>query len=91
MRGRKNEAEGGGSRLLDEVCALGGYERKYAIKVLGGKRPMGGSGKRRRGGSPARYGAPEREVIKSIWLRAEQPSNLAANDSSDAGVVAAAL
>ena len=69
----KNEAERGGARLLDEVCALCGYERKYAIKVLGGKRPIGGSGKRRRGGSPARYGAPEREVIKSIWLRAEQP------------------
>ena len=30
-RGRK-----GRSRLLDEVCALCGYERKYAIKLLGG-------------------------------------------------------
>src|SRR2546426_6644457 len=63
----------GRSRLLDEVCALCGYERKYAIKVLGGKRSIVGSGARRRGGSPARYGAPEREVIKAIWLRAEQP------------------
>jgi hypothetical protein len=63
----------GRSRLLDEVCALCGYERKYAIKVLGGKRPIAGSGVRRRGGSPARYGAAEREVIKAIWLTAEQP------------------
>ena len=63
----------GRSRLLDEVCALCGYERKYAIKVLGGKRPLVGNGVRRRGGSPARYGAAEREVIKAIWLRAEQP------------------
>ena len=62
----------GRSRLLDEVCVLCGYERKYAIKVLGGKRPIGGSGVRR-GGSPARYGAAEREVIKAIWLTAEQP------------------
>lgn len=63
----------GRSRLLDEVCALCGYERKYAIKVLGGKRPIVGSGRRRRGGWPARYGAAEREVIKAIWLAAEQP------------------
>lgn len=63
----------GRSRLLDEVCALCGYERKYAIKVLGGKRPIVGRSGRRRGGSPARYGAAEREVIKFIWLRAEQP------------------
>jgi hypothetical protein len=62
----------GRSRLLDEVCVLCGYERKYAMKVLGGKRPIGGSGVRR-GGSPARYGAAEREVIKAIWLTAEQP------------------
>ena len=63
----------GRSRLLDEVCALCGYERKYAIKVLGGRRPIVGSARRRRGGSPARYGAAEREVIKAIWLTAEQP------------------
>jgi hypothetical protein len=62
----------GRSRLLDEVCALCGYERKYAMKVLGGKRPIVGSGVRR-GGSPARYGAAEREVVKAIWLTAEQP------------------
>ena len=30
----------GRSRLLDEVCELCGYERKYAIKVLGGKRAI---------------------------------------------------
>lgn len=69
----KNEAERGGARLLNEVCALCGYERNYAIKVLGGKWPIGGSGKRWRGGSPARYGVLEREVIKSIWLRAKHP------------------
>jgi hypothetical protein len=69
----ENRGREGRSRLLDEVCALCGYERKYAIKVLGGKRPIAGSGRRRRGGSPARYGAAEREVIKAIWLKAEQP------------------
>jgi hypothetical protein len=63
----------GRSRLLDEVCALCGYERKYASRVLAGSRQIVGSGKRRRGGSPARYGSAEREVLKSIWLCAEQP------------------
>jgi hypothetical protein len=61
------------SRLLDEVCALCGYERKYAIKVLGGKRAIAGSGGRRPGGSQPLYGEAERRVIKAIWLAAEQP------------------
>ena len=61
----------GRSRLLDEVCELCGYERKYAIKVLSGKRAIGGS--RKRGGWQAIYGEAEREVIKAIWLAAEQP------------------
>jgi hypothetical protein len=66
-RGRK-----GRSRLLDEVSALCGYERKYAMKVLGGKRPITGSG-RQRGGSKPVYGEAERRVLKEIWLAAEQP------------------
>lgn len=63
----------GRSRLLDEVCQLTGYERKYAIKVLKGKRPIGGQGTVRRGGSRPQYGEAEREVIKAIWLASEQP------------------
>lgn len=63
----------GRSRLLDEVCALCGYERKHAIKVLSGKRRIAGTGARPRGGSQPRYGEAEREVLKEIWLAAEQP------------------
>jgi hypothetical protein len=63
----------GRSRLLDEVCALCGYERKYAIKVLGGKREIAGAGGRRRGGSQPLYAEAERRVLKAIWLAAEQP------------------
>jgi len=63
----------GRSRLLDEVCALCGYERKHAIKVLSGKRGIAGTGARPRGGSQPRYGEPERAVLKEIWLAAEQP------------------
>ena len=33
----------GRNRLSDEVCELCGYERKYAIKVLGGKGAIIGS------------------------------------------------
>ena len=63
----------GRSLLLDEICVLCGYERKYASKVLAGKRPIVGSEGKQRGGSEAVYGAAEREVIKVIWLAAEQP------------------
>ena len=63
----------GRSRLLSEVCELRGYERKYAIKVLSGKRAIVDSNGHKRGGSQAIYGVVEREVIQAIWLAAEQP------------------
>ena len=63
----------GRSRLLDEICALCGYERKYVIKVLSGKRPLLAESGVKRGGSAPRYGQAEREVLKAIWLYAEQP------------------
>ena len=62
----------GRSLILDEICALCGYDRKYAMKVLGGKRPIPGS-ERSRGGSKRVYGDAERQVIRAIWLAAEQP------------------
>lgn len=63
----------GRSRLLDEICGLCGYERKYAIKLLGGRRPLIGQSGRARGGSRPCYGEAERAVLKVIWLKAEQP------------------
>ena len=65
--------QAGRSRLLDEVCELCGYERKYAIKVLRGRTSDRGSSGEACGGSQAIYGVAEREVIKAIWLAAEQP------------------
>jgi hypothetical protein len=62
----------GRSKLIDEVCALCGYERKHAIKVLNGRLAIPG-GKRRRSGPHRRYGEAEKEVLKTIWLAAEQP------------------
>lgn len=67
-RGRR-----GRSALLDEICALCGFERKYASKLLSGRRAIAGSEGRRRGGSQGKYGEAERRVIKAIWLAAEQP------------------
>jgi hypothetical protein len=59
-RGRQDR-----SWLLDEVCALCGYERKHAIKVLGGSRAIAAHGDRR-GGSSSVYGEAERAVLKKI-------------------------
>ena len=66
-QGRGKQGRG---RLLDEVCALCGYERKYANKLLSGKRIPSG---RRSGGPAATYGDEHRAVLKTIWLAAEQP------------------
>ena len=63
----------GRSRLIDEVCEMCGYERKHAIKVLGGKLPVAGAEKASRGGPRCRYGDAERQVLKVIWMASEQP------------------
>jgi len=60
----------GKSRMLDELCDDYKYERKYAIKLLsGGLAPALG---RVHPGPERRYGAIE-EVVRYIWLKAEQP------------------
>lgn len=66
---RGREARG---RLLDEFCELCAYERKYAIKLLGGKRRDGEKSQGQSGSKP-KYGEAEREVLKVIWLADEQP------------------
>ena len=60
------------TKLLDEFCGLCGYERKYAIKLLGGKRRAEGRVCRKSGSKPT-YGEAERAVLKEIWLGCEQP------------------
>ena len=59
------------SKLLDEFCKVTGHERKYATKLLGGRRRSnpGGSGR----GRPAIYGEAEKRVITAIWKACEQP------------------
>jgi hypothetical protein len=60
----------GRSRMLDELCEDHGYERKYAIKLLGDALPEP-SGRLHPGPAP-RYGCIE-PVVRTIWLAAEQP------------------
>jgi hypothetical protein len=60
----------GRSRLLDEFCEHYGYERKYAIKLLGGK--LAASNHFIRSGPEPKY-QPVQEIIERIWLSAEQP------------------
>lgn len=56
------------SLILDEFCQVCGYERKYAIKLLGRDKPWG----RKRPGPKRRYGADVVEALKVIWLAADR-------------------
>ena len=64
---RKRE---GKTRMLDELCQDHGYERKYAIKLLGDTVPAP-SGRAHPGPEP-RYALIE-PVVRAIWLAAAQP------------------
>ncbi len=58
-------------KLIDEYIEVTGFERKYAIKELGGKRrQMSGHG--RRGRRPT-FTKSSSTVLKELWLAMEQP------------------
>jgi hypothetical protein len=60
----------GKSRMLDELCEDYAYDRKYAIKLLGGGLPQP-SGRAHPGpASPYEVIEP---IVRQIWLSAEQP------------------
>src|SRR5258706_5909031 len=60
----------GKSRMLDELCEDYEYERKYAIKMLGGTLPIP-SGRSCHVPEP-QYGSIE-PIVRQMWLAAEQP------------------
>jgi len=60
----------GKSRMLDELCEDYHYERKYAIKLLGGGLPVPTG--RVHPGPERKYQVVE-PVVRQIWLTAEQP------------------
>jgi len=57
-------------KILDEFCAVCGYHRKFALRLL--NRPLK---RRRRKAGPKRLYDPHKllPVLKPIWLAAEQP------------------
>ena len=59
----------GKKRILDEFCRVCECHRKSAIRVLNGLRRK----RRGRSGPKARYGEEVMEVLRTIWLAAEQP------------------
>jgi hypothetical protein len=58
-------------QLIDQLCELCGYERKYSIKVLGGKRP--GPRGLPQGGARIRYTDEDRQVVRQIWRWGDYP------------------
>lgn len=59
-------------KILDEFCAVSGYERKYAIRRLSRWRRRARPEVWRRRGRPPTYGPEELKVLKTIWLASEQ-------------------
>lgn len=76
----------GRSRMLDELWLDYHYERKYAIKLVGGTLPPT-SGRKKPGPEP-QYAAIE-PIVRTIWLAAEQPCGKRL--APRVGTVAAAL
>jgi hypothetical protein len=60
----------GKSRMLDELCEDYEYDRKYAIKLLGGDLPQPSG--RVHPGPQSLYAVIE-PIVRQIWLSAEQP------------------
>jgi len=58
----------GKAAILDEFCAVCGYNRKYAIRILNQKRRA----VRRRPGPPPFYDGPVLAHLKVLWLATDQ-------------------
>lgn len=71
IRGRYRKANRAGkARILDEFCAVCGYHRKYAIRLLGRKKLRPAP---RRVGRKPRYDHPQLlEALRRIWLASDQ-------------------
>jgi hypothetical protein len=71
IRGRYLKASRAGkATILEEFCAVCGYHRKYAIRLLGRKKPE--STPRRVGRKP-RYDHPQLlQALRRIWLASDQ-------------------
>lgn len=59
----------GKTSILGEFCAVCGYHRKHAIRLLSARN----KGRVRKPGRPSRYGELEVKVLETIWLASERP------------------
>jgi transposase InsO family protein len=62
-------------RILDEFCAVCGYHRKYAIRLLNGPAPQRPQKRIRRGRQP-KYGSTVIGVLATIWQAAGYPCSV---------------
>lgn len=61
------------TKLLDELCAICGYNRKYAIRVLNNG-PLQNSGKPNKRGAKKQYAHPDiLKVLNFIWRKTNLP------------------
>lgn len=68
-----NRGKLGKTKAINEAVEMLGYDRKYAIKVLRGKRAILGTGGVRRGGRRAIYGEAEEVVLRQVWSHGGYP------------------
>ena len=62
----------GKQRILDEFCAICGYHRKHAIRLLNRSEVV----PKQKPGRPSEYGEPERKVLEVIWQTANRPCSV---------------
>ena len=62
------------ARLLDELCRLGGYHRKYAIELLSGRNPTVFNRKNKGKRGPKKTYQPDALLapLKQIWFATDQ-------------------
>lgn len=71
IRGRYRKAkQANKTKILDEFCAVCDYNRKYAIRLLGRKKP---TSQPRRVGRKPKYTHPQLlEALRRVWLASDQ-------------------
>ena len=60
------------THLLNELCRLGGYHRKYAIELLSGRTPKVNYGRRKRGKKKTYRPEELMAPLKQIWFATDQ-------------------
>lgn len=69
IKSRYNETERAGQgKILDEFCAVCGYNRKYAIRLL--NKPL--KQKQKKPGPAKKYGHEIAQILRDIWLASDQ-------------------